>query len=265
VVNTDVIGNCLSPRWLPWTQRAFVFNIAHPSSDVFVGVFDFDPEASPLQQLSTAVSDVHDSIGRVVIKSQKFMPNTEYVLQVSNLASLFAAIPFLTFLTRSSFHFFRQYPLYYGELEEHRKKPRGTLTIRLRLDYPDMRKALLAGMRPPDQSVVSVARKIDYATADYTVEGVQDDKAFSLSTLTGYVEEVQSYKEPLILLLRQGMMSVSRASSGGWVMIISLVGHFIDVLYCIPLSHQVWLWRGHYKVVVAGKTYHLPLHSMTVS
>jgi len=127
-----------------------------------------------------------------------------------------------------------------------------------------MRKALLAGMQPPDQSVVSVARKIDYATANYTVDGVQDDRAFSLSTLTGYVEEVQSYKEPLILLLRQGMMSVSRASSVGGVMVISL-GDTSLTCCCILLSHQVWLWRGHYKVVVAGKTYHLPLHSMTVS
>jgi len=93
-----------------------------------------------------------------------------------------------------------------------------------------MRKALLAGMQPPDQSVVSVARKIDYATANYTVDGVQDDRAFSLSTLTGYVEEVQSYKEPLILLLRQGIMSVSRASSAGWVMVISSVGHFVNMV-----------------------------------
>jgi len=66
---------------------------------VFLGVFDFDPEFSPLQQLSTAVaySDVHDIIGRVVIKSQKFMPNTEYVLKVSTLASVFTVLPFLAF------------------------------------------------------------------------------------------------------------------------------------------------------------------------
>lgn len=83
IVNTEVIANCMSPRWLPWTQRAFVFNIAHPCSDVFIGVFDHDPERSPLQQLGTAVSDVHDSIGRVVVKAQKFMPDTNYVLTVS--------------------------------------------------------------------------------------------------------------------------------------------------------------------------------------
>ena len=82
-MNTEAIGDCMSPRWLPWTQRAFVFNITHPSSDVFLGIFDHDPERSPLQQLSTAVSDVHDSIGRVVVKVQKCKPNTTYLLTVS--------------------------------------------------------------------------------------------------------------------------------------------------------------------------------------
>ena len=27
--------------------------------------------------------------------------------------------------------------------------------------------------------------------------------------------------------------------------------------------HKVWLWRGHFPVIVRGKTYYLPLHSMT--
>ena len=60
-----------------------MFKISHPSSDVFIGVFDHDPENSPLQQLSASLSDVHDSIGRVVVKAQKFMPDTNYVLTVS--------------------------------------------------------------------------------------------------------------------------------------------------------------------------------------
>ena len=84
---------------------------------------------------------------------------------------------------------------------------RGTLTIRLRIEYLDMRKTLLAGMGPPPESVVSVARKIDYRTGIYTVQGVHDDLKFSLSTITGYIEELQSY-EPVIVVLKDALMNV---------------------------------------------------------
>ena len=103
--------------------------------------------------------------------------------------------------------FATQYPLYYGELAEHRVNSRGTLTIRLRIEYYDMRRALLAGMKPPPESVVSVARKIDYRTGHYTVQGVSDDLKFSISTLTGYVAELQSCK-PAIHLLKYAFMNV---------------------------------------------------------
>ena len=39
-VRTDTIDDCLSPRWLPWTRRAFCFNIAHSSSQLLLGVFE---------------------------------------------------------------------------------------------------------------------------------------------------------------------------------------------------------------------------------
>jgi len=32
--HTDVLDDLLSPRWMPWTQRAFAFNIDHPNSQV---------------------------------------------------------------------------------------------------------------------------------------------------------------------------------------------------------------------------------------
>ena len=35
-VRTDVISDCLSPRWMPWSQRAFVFNMMHTSSQLFL-------------------------------------------------------------------------------------------------------------------------------------------------------------------------------------------------------------------------------------
>jgi C2 domain len=84
IVNTDVISNSLSPRWMPWCNRAFVFNISHPSSDILIGMFDHDAELSPLQLVARATSTVHDPIGRLVINTENFVPGTEYTLKVSS-------------------------------------------------------------------------------------------------------------------------------------------------------------------------------------
>lgn len=55
IVNSEVINDVLSPRWMPWTQRAFIFNVMHPSNDLMVGVLDYDSPA-PLAE--------HDPIAR---------------------------------------------------------------------------------------------------------------------------------------------------------------------------------------------------------
>lgn len=68
---TDVINDCLSPKWLPWSQRAFIFNMMHTSSQLFLGVFDYDGN----------VLNDHDFIGRVSVDLSNFQPNTVYVLK----------------------------------------------------------------------------------------------------------------------------------------------------------------------------------------
>ena len=68
MVRTDVVRDCLQPRWMPWSSRAFAFNIVHPSSLLFLGVFDYDKLGG------------HDPIGRVVINTAKFQSNTSYLL-----------------------------------------------------------------------------------------------------------------------------------------------------------------------------------------
>jgi len=83
ILMTDVIGDCLSPRWPSWSQRAFAFNIGHPSSTLQIGVFDFDPELSPLQMLQRAAADIHDPIGRIQLHLSTFRPAVEYTLAVS--------------------------------------------------------------------------------------------------------------------------------------------------------------------------------------
>ena len=68
MVTTDIIYDCLNPRWMPWSRRAFAFNIYHPSSMLFLGVFDHDEMGN------------HDPIGRLVINTSKFHSNTTYLL-----------------------------------------------------------------------------------------------------------------------------------------------------------------------------------------
>jgi hypothetical protein len=80
IVTTDVIGDTLSPRWMPWCRRGFVFNVSHPSSDLQIGLFDFDPELSPLQIASRATGDLHDPIGRVQVNLSNFPTNTVLTL-----------------------------------------------------------------------------------------------------------------------------------------------------------------------------------------
>lgn len=69
-VRTSIIHDSLNPRWMPWSYRAFMFQIRHPASFLILGVFDFDD--GPLGQ--------HDPIGRVVIHLNNFDPDTVYTL-----------------------------------------------------------------------------------------------------------------------------------------------------------------------------------------
>ena len=203
IMLTDVIANSLSPRWPPWCRRAFALNIFQPTSDILLALFDFDPQNSPMQQLTrAAASDLHDPIGRVRINLSKFSPGTTYDLK---------------------------YPLYYGETEEYRKKTRGTVRVRLRLEFADVRKAMVSALMPQQVSYVSVAKKTDFDIAHYTADGVIDERDFSMMVFTKYIEELQSYEILLSFFAEAALV--------------------------------VWLWRGHYKLQVFGKTIKLPLHS----
>jgi hypothetical protein len=82
LINTDVIGDSLSPRWPHWSRRAFAFNIDHPSSDMFVSVLDYDPPMGVGQVASRATSTVHDPIARCLLNVSKLSPNTVYTMDV---------------------------------------------------------------------------------------------------------------------------------------------------------------------------------------
>lgn len=68
MTQTNVVYNSLTPLWMPWATRAFCFNVCHPSSLIFLGIFDYDEITQ------------HSPIGRVVINTSKFRSNTSYLL-----------------------------------------------------------------------------------------------------------------------------------------------------------------------------------------
>lgn len=126
IVNTEVISNTLNPRWMPWTQRAFIFNIMHPSSDLMVGVLDYDSPA-PLA--------MHDRIGRTEIDVTNMRPGTEYIVY---------------------------YDLYASSLVK-KRNPKGSIQLRVRLELCNERKALVAALTPPPQvCIVELIRSLAF-------------------------------------------------------------------------------------------------------
>ena len=121
-MKTDIIDDSLSPRWMPWTKRAFIFRITHTSSPIYLAVFDHD----------ASIMDDHDFIGRVVLDMTNLRPGAEYILEYN--------------LQQSSL---------ISEKELYESKPRyGTITVRLRIDYDDQRRVILSSLQPPPRESV---------------------------------------------------------------------------------------------------------------
>jgi len=154
-VRTDTIMDCLSPRWLPWTQRAFIFNMMHTSSQLFLAVFDRDENTL----------NSHDLIGRVSVDISNFQPNITYLLN---------------------------YKLY-TTAKAPREGDLGTIKIRLRLELEDERTLLLSNFVWPENVYVNVDNKKDFEVIKKTVEGDVDMKKFSMMTVLKYYDELWSY------------------------------------------------------------------------
>jgi hypothetical protein len=72
ICRTDVIDDKNNPRFLPWTNRAFVLHSRFPSSVINLGVFDYDP--------GDGIVHDHDFIGRASVDLSSLRPGTEYLL-----------------------------------------------------------------------------------------------------------------------------------------------------------------------------------------
>jgi len=155
LVQTDMITDCLNPRWLPWTNRAFIFRLFYPSSELFIGVFDFD---------SSDIDD-HDPIGRVTVDVAKFVPKVEYVMT---------------------------YNLYESNRDPTRKA-QGTITLRIRVEF-DEREMLLKTLEFPPEMHINCRRRKDWELARYTCQGKERMDQYSLTTIAGHVKELTDYQ-----------------------------------------------------------------------
>lgn len=184
IVNTSYISDNLSPRWMPTgDNRAFCFGVEHPSSHLYLGVFNHNSAHKLYKPMNAFREWIHTPIGRVLINLTNFYPDTVYTLH---------------------------YNLY--EVSSDAAKDRregnhnGTITIRLRIEWEYQ---ILSGMGLPRENFVSVPRRHDFQTATYTLVGERGSGDFSMKNLTSFLEELQSYiSDENINLVIQAALSV---------------------------------------------------------
>lgn len=158
IVSTDVINDELDPRWMPWTQRAFVFHMQHPSSQILIGVFDYDSETK---------LNSHDKIGRVAIDVTNFRAQTEYLLH---------------------------YDLYNSVLKEDRAKM-GKLTVRLRIEWKNYRSVVTSALGMPAFNYINLAQKNDFKTTFFVCSGDENLQKLDMDALKAYANELSSYAD----------------------------------------------------------------------
>eukprot|EP00804_Cyclotella_cryptica_P025385 CCRYP_016517-RB/>CCRYP_016517-RB protein AED:0.00 eAED:0.00 QI:485/1/1/1/0/0/2/1112/991 len=169
MVQTDVIDDSLSPMWMPWTQRAFVFNMDHPSKAIYVGVVDYD--VGPLE---------HECIGRAVIQVNKFSPGMVYTLS---------------------------YKLYESSTLTDRGGDAGIITLRLRVEY-DEKKYLYDGWSAPSPQFVNSQQWKSHRVAKYCCDGPHDDEVFEMRVFRSHINEIMTAKRTLTYVVSDAMTSI---------------------------------------------------------
>jgi hypothetical protein len=169
IVNTDVVSDELSPRWMPWSQRAFLFHIQHPSSQVLVGVMDYD---------SLGVN-AHDPIGRVSIDITNFRADTDYLLT---------------------------FDLHKSVLDNERPVV-GKLTVRLRIEYDSYREFVKGALALPPFNYLNLAKHRDFKTAFFVCHGEENLQRLDMDAIQSYRSELMGYLD-VLYYITQALVTV---------------------------------------------------------
>ena len=172
MLQTDVVDDELSPHWLPWTQRAFVLTMGHPSHMLYLAIFGF--KRNPLLN--------HTPIGRVEVNLSNFQNKTVYNLEF-NL---------------------------FGASHAFERQVKGRLRIRLRKEISDERRALLSTLQVSPAAYINVSKKKSLLVARYTCCGEYDSEdQFRLQVLDSYIKELlDRYLKRLIESIKDGATSL---------------------------------------------------------
>lgn len=252
MVQTEVIDDSLSPMWMPWTNRAYIFQMNHPSTAMYIGVADYD--VGPLE---------HECIGRCAIQLSKLSPGTLYTLS---------------------------YNLYESSNLTEKGESSGTIILRLRVEY-DEKKYLMEGWKTPPVQWVNSQQWKSHRVAKYCCDGPHDTEVFEMKLFRSHINELLTAKRTLTyvigdslhsLIFWRGQVKVGNTwlplhsaivfsfsvhavekpqllpsfffFACGWIMISSM---------CQRESHPSPWHRGHsfyhyWNILLHGKSFHVP-------
>mmetsp|Transcript_39593 Transcript_39593/g.92603 ORF Transcript_39593/g.92603 Transcript_39593/m.92603 type:complete len:719 (-) Transcript_39593:1287-3443(-) len=170
MMQTSAIDNEASPHWMPWTRRAFCFNIEYSASMLYLAVFDFN--------LGIVM---HEPIGRVAVNLNHFKTGMAYMLK---------------------------YNLYDAANVKERIK-RGTIKIRLRVEINDMNAALMNALRPRPKCYLNVKGQKSFRVVRYTCFGKYDSEGvFDSTIMLSYLNEALEYKRKISYKISDAITSL---------------------------------------------------------
>jgi hypothetical protein len=147
VGRTDIIDDSTSPRWMPWSKRAFIFRMIHCSSQLFVGVFDFDENLNP--------TDDHDLVGRTSVELANLRRDTTYTLR---------------------FNLFKTAHMAKRDL-------RGSITLRIRIEVENDRLLLASVLHPPPPMYLNLRKRKDYRVVRQTCFGLYNMDRYGMDII----------------------------------------------------------------------------------
>jgi C2 domain/Domain found in Dishevelled, Egl-10, and Pleckstrin (DEP) len=166
---TDVVQESANPLWSSTMRRACIFPIFQAYARLFVGIFDADSDA-----------DRDDFAGRVVIDLARLRPNSEYDV----------VLPL-----RQSAHVYM-------------KRPRGTIRLRLAVDWYSERNAILSYLPEtvsfqPEPLTVACRDRKAFQTVAMTVHGTHPPGRFSLKMVKALIREMTFTQIHVLRYLRK--------------------------------------------------------------